>query len=100
MAFFQETVLAKLHTIQGDIRGTMSLMATLTEVLVAAGVLSGGGFFLLNAVSSHHSGINFLQALSSRRPKAIIDAGKTLKAYRRIMLSNMYLHRPQHILLM
>lgn len=41
MAFFPGAVLARLHTLLGDVRGMMSLMASLTQVLVAAGVLSG-----------------------------------------------------------
>lgn len=41
MAFFPGAVLARLHALLGDVRGVMSLMAVLTQVLVAAGVLSG-----------------------------------------------------------
>ncbi|MGF1475949.1 MAG: FtsX-like permease family protein [Geminicoccaceae bacterium] len=41
MAFFPGAVLARLHSLLGDVREMMSLMAVLTQVLVAAGVLSG-----------------------------------------------------------
>ena len=41
MAFFPGTVLSRLFNLIGDIRQAMSLMATLSQVLVAAGVLAG-----------------------------------------------------------
>ena len=41
MAFFPGAVLAELHGVLGDVREAMSLMAVLTQVLVAAGVLAG-----------------------------------------------------------
>ena len=41
MAFFPGTVLAKLFRLIGDIRQAMSLMAILSQALVAAGVLAG-----------------------------------------------------------
>jgi putative ABC transport system permease protein len=41
MAFFPGAVLAQLHSVLGDVREMMSLMAVLTQVLVAAGVLAG-----------------------------------------------------------
>jgi len=41
MAFFPGAVLAQLHALMGDIRQVMSVMAVLTQVLVAAGVLTG-----------------------------------------------------------
>ena len=41
MAFFPGAVLAELHALLGDVREAMSLMALLTQVLVAAGVLAG-----------------------------------------------------------
>lgn len=41
MAFFPGAVLARLHVLLGDIRQVMSVMAVVTQVLVAAGVLAG-----------------------------------------------------------
>lgn len=41
MAFFPGAVLAGLHSMLGDIRQVMSVMAVLTQVLVTAGVLAG-----------------------------------------------------------
>lgn len=41
MAFFPGAVLARLHSLMGDIRQVMSLMAVVTQVLVTAGVLTG-----------------------------------------------------------
>ncbi len=41
MAVFLGTVLARLFGLTGDVRQAMSLMATLSQVLVAAGVLAG-----------------------------------------------------------
>jgi putative ABC transport system permease protein len=41
MAFFPGAVLAQLYVVMGDVRGAMSAMATVTQLLVAAGVLSG-----------------------------------------------------------
>lgn len=41
MAFFPGAELARLHALLGDVREAMSLMAVLTQVLVAAGVLAG-----------------------------------------------------------
>ncbi len=41
MAFFPGTVLAQLHSLLGDVRQVMSIMAIVTQVLVTAGVLAG-----------------------------------------------------------
>lgn len=41
MAFFPGAVLARLHGVLGDVREAMSLMAVVTQALVAAGVLAG-----------------------------------------------------------
>lgn len=41
MAFFPGAILAQLHALMGDVRQIMSVMAILTQVLVAASVLSG-----------------------------------------------------------
>lgn len=41
MAFFPGAVLAGLHSMLGDVRQIMSVMAVLTQVLVTAGVLAG-----------------------------------------------------------
>ncbi|WP_428688740.1 FtsX-like permease family protein [Roseibium sp.] len=41
MAFFPGAVLAQLHALMGDVRQILSVMAVLTQVLVAAGVLTG-----------------------------------------------------------
>lgn len=41
MAFFPGTVLAQLHALLGDVRQVMSLLAVVTQVLVAAAVLAG-----------------------------------------------------------
>ena len=41
MAFFPGAVLATLYSVMGDVRQAMSLMATVTQVLVAASVLLG-----------------------------------------------------------
>lgn len=41
MAFFPGAVLAGLHSMLGDVRQVMSVMAVLTQVLVTAGVLAG-----------------------------------------------------------
>ena len=41
MAFFPGAVLAQLHALLGDVRQVMSLLAIVTQVLVAAGVLTG-----------------------------------------------------------
>lgn len=41
MAFFPGAVLASLHSLLGDVRQVLSIMAIVTQVLVTAGVLSG-----------------------------------------------------------
>lgn len=41
MAFFPGTVLAQLHSLMGEVRSAMSLMAVLTQVLVTLAVLIG-----------------------------------------------------------
>ncbi|MDF2232904.1 FtsX-like permease family protein [Albimonas sp. CAU 1670] len=41
MAFFPGATLARLHSVLGDVREAMSLMAILTQALAAAGVLAG-----------------------------------------------------------
>ncbi|NVK58482.1 MAG: FtsX-like permease family protein, partial [Rhodobacteraceae bacterium] len=41
MAFFPGTVLANLYRVMGDVRQAMSVMALVTQVLVAASVLLG-----------------------------------------------------------
>ena len=41
MAFFPGTVLAQLHSLLGDVRQVMSVMAIVTQILVTAGVLAG-----------------------------------------------------------
>ncbi|MEF2073965.1 ABC transporter permease [Consotaella aegiceratis] len=41
MAFFPGAVLARLHSLLGDVRQVMSVLAVVTEILVAAGVLTG-----------------------------------------------------------
>ncbi|MGB0659998.1 MAG: ABC transporter permease [Mangrovicoccus sp.] len=41
MAFFPGAVLARLHALMGDVRQVMSVLAVVTQVLVAAGVLAG-----------------------------------------------------------
>lgn len=41
MAFFPGAVLAELHALLGDVRAAMSLMAGMSQALVAAGVLAG-----------------------------------------------------------
>ncbi len=41
MAFFPGAVLAQLHSLLGDVRQVMSLLAIVTQGLVAAGVLTG-----------------------------------------------------------
>ena len=41
MAFFPGAVLAQLYGVMGDVRGAMSVMANVTQLLVAAGALSG-----------------------------------------------------------
>ncbi|MEW5423223.1 FtsX-like permease family protein [Amorphus sp. 3PC139-8] len=41
MAFFPGAVLARLHSLMGDVREVMSVMAIVTQVLVTAGVLAG-----------------------------------------------------------
>ena len=41
MAFFPGAVLAGLHNLMGDVRGAMSLLATVSQALVAAAVLAG-----------------------------------------------------------
>lgn len=41
MAFFPGTVLAQLYAVMGDVRQAMSLMSVVTQVLVAASVLTG-----------------------------------------------------------
>lgn len=41
MAFFPGAVLAQLHGLLGDVRAVMSVLAVATQVLVAAGVLTG-----------------------------------------------------------
>lgn len=41
MAFFPGAVLAQLHSLLGDVRQVMSVMAIVTQVLVTAGVLAG-----------------------------------------------------------
>lgn len=41
MAIFPGAVLSQLHNILGDIRSVMSIIAVITQILVAAGVLTG-----------------------------------------------------------
>ena len=41
MAFFPGAVLANLHSLMGDVRQVMSVMAIVTQILVTAGVLAG-----------------------------------------------------------
>ncbi|WP_420393709.1 ABC transporter permease [Acuticoccus sp.] len=41
MAFFPGAVLSRLHGLLGDVREVMSVLAVVTQVLVAAGVLTG-----------------------------------------------------------
>ncbi|WP_332717002.1 ABC transporter permease [Pelagibacterium mangrovi] len=41
MAFFPGAVLASLHSLMGDVRQVMSIMAIVTQILVTAGVLAG-----------------------------------------------------------
>ncbi|MCV6546884.1 MAG: FtsX-like permease family protein [Cohaesibacter sp.] len=41
MAIFPGAVLSQLHAILGDIRSVMSIMAVITQILVAGGVLTG-----------------------------------------------------------
>ncbi|WP_210270034.1 FtsX-like permease family protein [Aureimonas mangrovi] len=41
MAFFPGSVLAGLHSLMGDVRQVMSIMAVITQILVTAGVLTG-----------------------------------------------------------
>ncbi|WP_068118990.1 FtsX-like permease family protein [Tropicimonas marinistellae] len=41
MAFFPGAVLARLHSLLGDVRDVMSMLAAITQVVVAAGVLTG-----------------------------------------------------------
>lgn len=41
MAFFPGAVLAQLHRVMGDVRAAMSVMAVVSQVLVAGGVLCG-----------------------------------------------------------
>ncbi|MBN14925.1 MAG: hypothetical protein CMJ15_06855 [Pelagibacterium sp.] len=41
MAFFPGSVLASLHSLMGDVRQVMSVMAVVTQILVTAGVLTG-----------------------------------------------------------
>ena len=41
MAFFPGAVLASLHSLMGDVRQVMSVMAVVTQILVTAGVLAG-----------------------------------------------------------
>ncbi|WMT91186.1 FtsX-like permease family protein [Pelagibacterium sp. H642] len=41
MAFFPGAVLAGLHSLMGDVRQVMSVMAIVTQILVTAGVLAG-----------------------------------------------------------
>ena len=41
MAFFPGTVLARLHNVLGDMRAAMSIMSGVTQILVAASVLTG-----------------------------------------------------------
>ncbi|WP_108658246.1 FtsX-like permease family protein [Acuticoccus kandeliae] len=41
MAFFPGAVLAQLHSLLGDVRQAMSILAIITQVLVAAGALTG-----------------------------------------------------------
>lgn len=61
MAFFPGAVLAQLYRVLGDIRQIMSLMALVTQVLVAAAVLLG--LFILSRL--FHRQIALLRALGA-----------------------------------
>lgn len=84
MAFFPGAVLARLHILLGDVREMMSLMAILTKVLVAAGVLTGlvamaklfaRRFALLRALGAPR---RFVLALVWSYAAALIAAGTAL----------------------
>jgi len=61
MAFFPGAVLAQLYRVLGDIRQIMSLMALVTQVLVAAAVLLG--LFILSRL--FHRQLSLLRALGA-----------------------------------
>lgn len=61
MAFFPGAVLSRLYRVMGDIRQAMSLMALLTQVLVASSVLLG--LFILSQLFRRQIGL--LRALGA-----------------------------------
>ncbi|GFE64955.1 ABC transporter permease [Litoreibacter roseus] len=63
MAFFPGAVLAGLYNVMGDVRQAMSLMASVTQILVAASVLMG--LFILSQLFQRQMAL--LQALGAPR---------------------------------
>ncbi|SMX44441.1 ABC transporter permease [Actibacterium lipolyticum] len=63
MAFFPGSVLASLYAVMGDVRQAMSLMAVVTQILVAASVLLG--LFILSQLFQRQMAL--LQALGAPR---------------------------------
>ena len=61
MAFFPGTVLARLYRVMGDIRQAMSIMALVTQILVASSVLLG--LFILSHLFRRQIGL--LRALGA-----------------------------------
>lgn len=61
MAFFPGAVLAELYRVMGDVRQAMSLMATLSQALVAISVLMG--LFMLTRLFQRH--VAMLRALGA-----------------------------------
>ncbi len=63
MAFFPGTVLAELYRVMGDVREAMSVMALVTQILVAASVLTG--LFILSRLFQSH--VAMLRAIGAPR---------------------------------
>ena len=84
MAFFPGAVLARLHGLMGDVRQVMSLLAVMTQVLVAAGSLTAlmilsrllsGRFAVLRAIGAP---VRFIFALMWGYAAVLILAGAVL----------------------
>ncbi len=63
MAFFPGAVLAGLYRVMGDVRAAMSVMALVTQILVAASVLTG--LFILSRLFQPH--VAMLHAIGAPR---------------------------------
>ncbi|MEM9341505.1 MAG: FtsX-like permease family protein [Pseudomonadota bacterium] len=70
MAFFPGAVLSRLYGVMGDVRNAMSLMATVTQVLVALGVLTG--LFILTRLYARQLALLRVLGASTRFVLAVV----------------------------